>query len=90
MRYVLASVGIVLLSAAAFAAETQEGTLTPDARMLRFPDVSADEIVFVYAGDLWIVPKAGGVARRLSSPGGQEMLPKFSPDGSLKIGRAHV
>ena len=51
--------------------------------MLRFPDVSADEIVFVYAGDLWIVPKAGGAARRLSSPKGQEMLPKFSPDGSL-------
>jgi len=53
----------------------------PDARMLRFPDVSADEIVFVYAGDLWIVPKEGGLARRLSSPNGQELFPKFSPDG---------
>ena len=51
--------------------------------MLRFPDVSTDEIVFVYAGDLWIVPKTGGAARRLSSPKGQEMLPKFSPDGTL-------
>ena len=83
MRYVLASVGVVLLSAAALAAAAQDSTHTPDARMLRFPDVSAEQIVFVYAGDLWIVPKAGGVARRLSSPKGQEMLPKFSPDGSL-------
>ncbi|MEN6335369.1 MAG: PDZ domain-containing protein [Phycisphaerales bacterium] len=82
MRYVLSSVAIVMFSAAAFAAETEESTHTPDARMLRFPDVSADQIVFVYAGDLWIVPRTGGVARRLSSPKGQELLPKFSPDGT--------
>ena len=53
----------------------------PDARMLRFPDISADRIVFVYAGDLWTVPKEGGLARKLSSPKGQELFPKFSPDG---------
>jgi len=53
----------------------------PDARMLRFPDVSADSIVFVYAGDLWTVAREGGLARKLSSPKGQEMFPKFSPDG---------
>ncbi|MHC4572929.1 MAG: S41 family peptidase, partial [Planctomycetota bacterium] len=51
------------------------------ARMLRFPDVSRDKIVFVYAGDLWTVPKKGGPARKLSSPAGQELFPKFSPDG---------
>ncbi|MBN2138908.1 MAG: PD40 domain-containing protein [Sedimentisphaerales bacterium] len=53
----------------------------PDARMLRFPDISAERIVFVYAGDLWTVPRQGGLARKLSSPKGQEMFPKFSPDG---------
>ncbi|MEQ9617769.1 MAG: PDZ domain-containing protein [Deltaproteobacteria bacterium] len=53
----------------------------PDALMLRFPDVSADEIVFVYAGDLWIVPREGGVARKLTSSRGSEQFPKFSPDG---------
>jgi len=53
----------------------------PDARMLRFPDVSAEKIVFVYAGDLWTVPRAGGLARKLSSPKGREMFAKFSPDG---------
>ncbi|MBP7052507.1 MAG: PD40 domain-containing protein [Phycisphaerae bacterium] len=83
MRYVLASIAVVLLSAVVSAAGTADSTHTPDARMLRFPDVSSSEIVFVYAGDLWIVPKTGGVARRLSSPKGQELLPKFSPDGSL-------
>ena len=55
---------------------------TPDALMLRFPDVSADKIVFAYAGDLWIVEKQGGIARRLSSPPGSELFPRFSPDGS--------
>ncbi len=54
---------------------------TPDARMLRFPDISADRIVFVYAGDLWTVPKDGGTATKLSSPKGLELFPKFSPDG---------
>jgi tricorn protease len=53
-----------------------------DARMLRNPDVSATQIAFVYAGDIWVVPKAGGVASRLSSPRGEESNPRFSPDGT--------
>ncbi len=52
-----------------------------DARMLRQPAVSADRIAFVYAGDIWLVPKAGGTAVRLSSPLGEETFPRFSPDG---------
>jgi len=58
-----------------------EGVESPDARMLRFPDVSGQRVVFVYAGDLWTVPRDGGLARKLSSPEGQELFPKFSPDG---------
>ncbi len=53
-----------------------------DARMLQQPAVSASEIAFVYAGDIWVVPKTGGVANRLSSPRGEESFPRFSPDGS--------
>jgi tricorn protease len=53
------------------------------ARMLREPDVSQTQIAFVYAGDIWLAPKAGGTAVRLSSPAGEESFPKFSPDGSL-------
>lgn len=58
-------------------------TDSPDARMLRYPDVGKDMIVFVYAGDLWTVPKKGGFARRLSSVKGPELFPKFSPDGRM-------
>ena len=53
-----------------------------DARMFRYPDVSATQIAFVYAGDIWVVPKSGGMATRLSSPPGEESFPRFSPDGS--------
>ena len=49
--------------------------------MLRQPDVSATQIAFVYAGDIWVAPKQGGVAVRLSSPRGEESFPRFSPDG---------
>ena len=53
-----------------------------DARMLRQPAVSATQIAFVYAGDIWLVPKTGGTATRLSSPPGEESFPRFSPDGT--------
>lgn len=52
-----------------------------DARLMRYPDVSATQIVFTYANDLWIVPKAGGTAQRLSTPKGEEAFARFSPDG---------
>lgn len=51
------------------------------ARLFRYPDVSATQIAFVYGGDLWVADKAGGTASRLSSPAGEEMFPRFSPDG---------
>lgn len=50
--------------------------------MLRYPDVSSGEIVFRYAGDLWITPKEGGTARRITSAQGAESFPRFSPDGA--------
>lgn len=52
-----------------------------DARMFRYPDVSETHITFVYAGDVWVAPKDGGTAVRLSSPRGEESFPRFSPDG---------
>ena len=50
--------------------------------MFRQPDVSATHIAFVYAGDIWVVPKTGGLATRLTSAPGEELFPRFSPDGS--------
>jgi tricorn protease len=52
-----------------------------DARLLRFPDIHGDFVVFVYAGDLWRVPVQGGPALRLTSHPGLELFPKISPDG---------
>lgn len=74
-------IGILLYLSTALAVAQSARTEMPDARMLRFPDVSAEKIVFVYAGDLWTVSKEGGLAKKLSSPKGQELFPKFSPDG---------
>jgi len=53
----------------------------PHAAMLRYADVGPTHIVFVYADDLWLVPRAGGMAVPLASPPGLETFPKFSPDG---------
>jgi len=52
-----------------------------NARMLRQPTVSATQIAFVYGGDIWIMPKAGGTAQRLTTARGEESFPRFSPDG---------
>ncbi|MCA6073281.1 S41 family peptidase [Fulvivirga sedimenti] len=54
-----------------------------DARLMRYPDVSATHITFVYGDDIWLVEKSGGTAVKLSSPPGEEMFPRFSPDGQM-------
>ncbi|MFW6136661.1 MAG: acetyl-CoA synthetase, partial [Candidatus Aminicenantaceae bacterium] len=65
--------GILLLTAFSGASEGM--------RLLRMPDINGDLTVFVYAGDLWSVPSAGGEAKRLTSHEGLEIFPKISPDG---------
>lgn len=50
-------------------------------KLLRFPDVHGGEVVFCYAGDVWKAPATGGLAVRLTAHPGQELFPKFSPDG---------
>ncbi len=79
-RFLIFSIGLVLFTL--LPVFSQEAAYqNPDAVMLRFPDVNNTHIVFSYAGDLWLVKREGGIARRLSSPAGQELFPKFSPDG---------
>jgi tricorn protease len=50
--------------------------------LLQHPALSATEIAFVYAGDLWTVSRTGGVAQRLTAGIGTVSRPAFSPDGS--------
>jgi len=72
-----AAVLLAGLAAAATAAETGP----PEGRLLRFPDIHDDFVVFVYAGDIWRAPSAGGSAQRLTAHPGLELFPKISPDG---------
>ena len=50
-------------------------------RLLRTPTVSTTQIGFAYANNIWVVPRAGGGAKRLTSFQGQTANPHFSPDG---------
>ena len=50
-------------------------------RLLRFPDIHGDKVVFTYGGDLWTASATGGSAIRLTSHPGIEVFGKFSPDG---------
>ncbi|MBO9661955.1 S41 family peptidase [Dokdonella sp.] len=68
----LAILAGLFLSPAAFA-----GT-----KLLRFPDVCGDKVVFTYAGDLWTASTQGGTAARLTAGPGLEESARFSPDCS--------
>src|SRR5215510_11173419 len=69
---------LTLLASMAFSAVTSaQGT-----RLLRHPAVSRDAVAFEYAGDLWVVARGGGQARRLTATPGVEIDPRFSPDGT--------
>lgn len=59
----------------------QAGTASAQTRLMRFPDIHGDRVVFTYAGDLWSAPVAGGTAIRLTAHPGLEMFARFSPDG---------
>ena len=74
---------IILVAGAALFSNEASATNQAEARLLRFPDIKGDKIVFAYAGDLYITSAQGGVARRLTSSIGYEMFPKFSPDGKM-------
>jgi tricorn protease len=52
-----------------------------ETRLLRFPAIHGNQIVFTYAGDLYTVPATGGVARKITSDVGYEMFARFSPNG---------
>lgn len=70
------------LALGAVIAPVATADITPAGAMLRWPDVSKSHICFVYANDIWIVPRSGGLASPVASPPGQEAFPKFSADGN--------
>ncbi len=52
-------------------------------KLLRYPDVHRYNVVFCYGGDLWTVKTKGGLATRLTAHEGQELFPKYSPNGKM-------
>ncbi|MBX3464470.1 MAG: PD40 domain-containing protein [Planctomycetes bacterium] len=69
-------------SALALLAVVASAPLVAQTRLLRFPDLHGDQVVFTYGGDLWRAPLGGGTAVRLTSAPGVELCAKFSPDGA--------
>lgn len=75
MRRFLSTIAVIATMAVTAFAEGNE------ARLLRFPAVGGDKIVFCYAGNLYSVDVNGGTAVKLTSHVGYECFPKISPDG---------
>jgi len=63
-------------------AVTWSNTASAQTKLLRFPDIRGDRVVFTYGGDLWTAPATGGSASHLTSHPGVEVFGKFSPDGN--------
>ncbi|MDE3151623.1 MAG: PD40 domain-containing protein [Gemmatimonadota bacterium] len=55
--------------------------LAQSTRFLHQPDVSAQYVAFAYGGDIWLVGRDGGNARRVTASATVESDPHFSPDG---------
>jgi tricorn protease len=58
-----------------------DGSGDGGAGYLRFPTIAGDLVAFVTEDDLWTVPAAGGMARRLTANLSAVTRPVLSPDG---------
>ena len=71
-----------LLSALLLILLTSHFSLAADeGKLMSYPDIYKDKIVFTYENDLWLVNASGGTASRLTSFPGNEFSARFSPDG---------
>ncbi len=64
----------------------EENAQTPSSeptKLLRYPDVYENQVVFCYAGDIWKSDFDGNNVVRLTAHEGLEEFPKFSPDGKM-------
>jgi len=49
--------------------------------LCRYPTLYGNTIVFESGGNLWKVARDGGVASRLTTDKGFDIMPRFSPNG---------
>src|SRR5690242_18563139 len=71
----------ILVCAGAAIARADDSPSVKVPLLMQKPTLSKTHVVFSYADDLWIVPRAGGEAKRLTGGAGIETDPFFSPDG---------
>lgn len=76
MKNIILSILVSLCAFVSAFAQNDKPTL------FRQPAISKTQIVFSYAGDLWMVTREGGDAKRLTTGIGIENNPYFSPDGN--------
>ncbi len=83
----LVSAALALLACAvssdAMRADEAQAPAASPTKLLRYPDVWQNQVVFCYAGDLWKSDFDGQNVVRLTAHPGLEQFPKFSPDGSM-------
>jgi tricorn protease len=72
---------LILTTATLALSFAMQGGATPEMRLMRWPAIHGDNIVFTYGGDLWLSKTDGGYARRLTSHPGLESNSRISPDG---------
>ncbi len=59
--------------------------------LFRYPAVSREHVAFVHDGQVWVVSRAGGRARRVTNTAGSKFEIRFSPDGRrLAFGAGEV
>jgi len=69
---------VVLFSITLF---TYSTSMAIEGRLMRYPDINGESVVFTYEDDLWSASIKGGYATRLTSHPGIEAYAHFSPDG---------
>ncbi|HXC31343.1 MAG TPA: PDZ domain-containing protein [Verrucomicrobiae bacterium] len=80
--------GTILLIALAFLATAAIQLSAQQAQqsaplLMQSPTLSRTQIAFAYGGEIWIVDRNGGDAKRLVTGSGIESGPVFSPDGTM-------
>lgn len=83
MRYTLAGLTLGLALAFSSLAQTENRPL-----LISRVALNQTHVAFTYAGKIWLVGRAGGTAKRLSSSPNDETNPVFSPDGQ-RIAYSH-
>ena len=57
------------------------GSAQANSALTRYPTLHGDSVVFEAHGNLWKVSRDGGVATRLTTDPGFDIMPRYSPDG---------